>query len=410
MQPKAEILSRTLKVFDRDASARLRLSGGFASLLAVTRVRDQASIEAERLSLNRYVKKYRVQAVTLASVYAAIRGCPTLRDLQAATENRVLGWACGLPGPPSLSQVSRDLNGMDLSYLRSLLEWLLDMYLELAGAPSLELEEMEALRATIDATLVELSRYYSFAAPGYDPCSGEVRLGAKLSLGILEDAPAVLHVAPENLHDSQAFDPVYLRLKELCGGRDLLLCFDKAYFSYQRLDRLCRDGTYFVTPRKRYSLSKVNHHLLGRQWTGEWLVEERSFKHENMEHRLRWIIAKRGEKEYELLTNLWSLPAPQVLELYRLRWRIEVLFKEAKQLLGLKRPWVRSLRGFMAFTYLVMIAYLLLLIYAELLGLQRPYPLARLRRTVRYTRIRVALGEPPPKRQGREARRWFMQQ
>lgn len=412
MQPKAEILSKALKAFDRNTSARLRLSGGFASLLAAARFRDQASFEAERLEVNRYVKRYTTQAVALSSVYGAVRGSERLRDLHAATENRALRGACGFPCSPSLSQVSRDLNGMSLTYLRALLEGLLSRYLGLVGEPSLELDGVKVLRATIDATLVELDRWYRFAALGYDPCSGEVRLGVKLSLGTLGDAPAAVHITPGNKHDSQAFEPVYLRLKEVCGGGALLLCFDKAYFEYRRLDRLCEDGTYFVTPRKRYSLSRVDYHLLARRQAGDWLLEERDFKHQDMDHKLRWILARDGDEGYELLTNMWDLPALQVMELYRLRWRIEVLFKEAKQLLGLKRPWVRSLNGFIAFTYLVMIAYLLLLIYAELLGLGKPYPLARIRRLIRYARIEVdlVLGKPPPKRRGREAKRWFMQQ
>ena len=87
-----------------------------------------------------------------------------------------------------------------------------------------------------------------------------------------------------------------------------------------------------------------------------------------MKDPLRWIIIDEEDGSFELLSNMFDCPVGEVIEFYRLRWEIEVLFKELKQRFGLGNPLGTSFKALLVHIYSVLIAYLLLELFKYLRG------------------------------------------
>ena len=67
------------------------------------------------------------------------------------------------------------------------------------------------------------------------------------------------------------------------------------------------------------------------------------------------------DKEYVFLTNRLNLPAPEVAELYRRRWQIELFFKWIKQNLKIKAFYGTSKNAVLIQIWTALIAYVLLI-------------------------------------------------
>lgn len=80
----------------------------------------------------------------------------------------------------------------------------------------------------------------------------------------------------------------------------------------------------------------------------------------------RLITIDNKGKKYRFLTNLFDLPADEVLAIYKSRWDIEVFFKFIKQHLNAKHFLSRDLNGIKVVFYMILIAALLILTFKEL--------------------------------------------
>lgn len=85
----------------------------------------------------------------------------------------------------------------------------------------------------------------------------------------------------------------------------------------------------------------------------------------------RLIIAKSlasGEKLF-FLTNIFSLKATEVSEIYRMRWEIELFFRFLKQELNFSHLLSRNENGIKVVVYVTLIAAMMVLVYRKLNGL-----------------------------------------
>lgn len=79
--------------------------------------------------------------------------------------------------------------------------------------------------------------------------------------------------------------------------------------------------------------------------------------------RLVKICSEKTGEELWFLTNIFTLSANDVAELYRRRWDIEVFFRFIKQELNLKHFLALNLNGMKVYVYMILIFAILLLIY-----------------------------------------------
>jgi hypothetical protein len=82
---------------------------------------------------------------------------------------------------------------------------------------------------------------------------------------------------------------------------------------------------------------------------------------------VRCIVAevKKGGEEIHFITNIYDLSALEIVQVYKLRWDIEVFFKFLKQELNFSHLLNRSMNGILVVLYATLIAATLLLVYKK---------------------------------------------
>lgn len=152
-----------------------------------------------------------------------------------------------------------------------------------------------------------------------------------------------------------------------------IVIFDRGLNSSNGLSELDDNRINFITRAtvgRRYKL--VEKHKVGDQILSaslEILSDETVQLFDKNEHcvktyfRLVKARSLKDQKEIWFLTNIFSLDAIDITELYARRWDIEVFFRFIKQELNLKHFLARNLNGMAVFIYMILIFSILLLIY-----------------------------------------------
>jgi len=170
--------------------------------------------------------------------------------------------------------------------------------------------------------------------------------------------PLAARIVPGHQHDSR----VDLPLEFLREGS--LVLFDKGFLDYGRLQRLNQASLFYLCPLKKNAAAQVlrvktgpsrlrkamqgsvegvqlrsilpKDKRIGKTWDLDVRLARPSNRAPTIPARLV-IVPGRDGRQRPYVTNLpadrWSPRA--IVELYRLRWQIELLFKELKQHLNL---------------------------------------------------------------------------
>ena len=184
----------------------------------------------------------------------------------------------------------------------------------------------------LDATTIDLCLSVFPWAP-FRSAKGAVKLHTLLDLR--SNIPSFIHISDGKMHEVNVLD-------QLLPEAGAFYIMDRGYLDFERLHRLHRAGSYFVTRgksnlkvRRRYS------HAVYRS-TGvicdQTVVLTVFYSRHGFQDPLRRIRFKDPEsgKTLVFLTNNFILPALTITQLYRCRWRIGVFFKWIKQHLRIK--------------------------------------------------------------------------
>jgi hypothetical protein len=134
-------------------------------------------------------------------------------------------------------------------------------------------------------------------------------------------------------------------LNHLILTKDDIAIFDKAYVDYAQYAKWSSEGIYFVTREKDNAKSIVlSERDLPDDKDFEILLDEEVIKeykdadNQTQKFVLRRIViwSDKHKAQIVLLTNIFYLEAVQISQLYRKRWRIELLFRQLKQNFPLK--------------------------------------------------------------------------
>jgi hypothetical protein len=205
----------------------------------------------------------------------------------------------------------------------------------------------------IDATTIDLCAAV-FPWAKFRTRKGAIKLHTVLT-GLL---PQCVLVTDGKTHDRRAVQDLYF-------DPDDLLIFDRAYLDYAWLYRLHKGGVWFVTRLKTNSRYEV---VQSRAASGPVLADQ-IIRLSSLQGQvcypepLRRVHYRDPEtdKEYVFLTNRLNLPAPEVAELYRRRWQIELFFKWIKQNLKIKAFYGTSKNAVLIQIWTALIAYVLLI-------------------------------------------------
>jgi putative transposase len=115
---------------------------------------------------------------------------------------------------------------------------------------------------------------------------------------------------------------------------------DRGFASWELLDELSATKTRFVVRIKNNMKTELDH----------------------QRYRVVWFCDLESRSEFRLATNLDLMTNEEVSEVYRNRWQIEILWKFLKMHLKLDRLITKNLNGVTIQIYMVLIAYLILLL------------------------------------------------
>ena len=176
-----------------------------------------------------------------------------------------------------------------------------------------------------------------FKGIGRNPKSGEKKGGIKVHANTHanEAVPSDIKFTSAATNDSFMLKPANYTSGDI-------LAFDRAYIDYAKFEELTRNGVIYVTKMKKnlvYAISDDTMYMTSdgkMSYCIQYVTFTKCVKDgEDIVHKARIItyvdIKKTRAKLISLLTNDMEMPIEEIVEIYRKRWEIELLFKQLKQ-------------------------------------------------------------------------------
>ncbi len=239
----------------------------------------------------------------------------------------------------------------------------------------------------IDSTTITLFSNLIFKGVGRHPKNGKKKGGIKVHTVIHanEGVPSDIRFTSAATNDSFMLKPSSL-------SKGDIIAMDRAYIDYEKFEQLTEKQVIYVTKMKK----SLKYEILGDTiyQTPEGVMEVRVQEvrfikkkqgGETIVHDARIItyVDVRKHKLISLLTNDMEFDPSEIIEIYRRRWEIELLFKQIKQNFPLRYFYGESANAIKIQIWVTLIANLLLMVMQK--QLQRPWSFSGLATMVRIT-------------------------
>ena len=184
-----------------------------------------------------------------------------------------------------------------------------------------------------DSTTISLFKDI-LACVGRKPQNGKEKGGIKMHTVINVD-----EVVPKMVWFTSAATHDHVLLDKLKMDANTIYVFDKGYNDYKAFEKFCLNSTGFVTRIKDnavYDVTSVDeiddniHSGVLEDTIIEFVVKD---KNGDRKLRLRKVrfYDRALNREFEFITNLFDIRPDLIAAIYKLRWQIELLFKQLKQ-------------------------------------------------------------------------------
>lgn len=191
----------------------------------------------------------------------------------------------------------------------------------------------------IDSTTISLFKAI-MKCVGRKSLDGKSKGGIKVHtvLNAYEEVPQLIHFTDAATHDHTFLSKLQLQPHQIA-------VFDKGYVDYYQYAQWTKQEIHFVTRLKDNSVYEQLEEIeLPDDCPDGYLKDEKiqlQYKDENKQLQsllLRRVVFYDKEKDhvYQFLTNIFDMSAVQIGLLYKMRWQIELLFKQLKQNFPLK--------------------------------------------------------------------------
>ena len=197
------------------------------------------------------------------------------------------------------------------------------------------LAEIETAVYALDATIIELClKLFPWAKAAHHQATVA---GEKLHtlLDVQSNLPVFAWVSEANMNDMRMLDELLFEP----GAFDVL---DRGYMHFGRLKKIDNAGAFFVIRGKKgLRFVRVESHRVDRAWgvrvdqTIRLVIPHSVEGYPDCVRRIRYFDAEK-DSSFIFLTNNFVLNALTIAELYRSRWKIELIFKWIKQHLRIK--------------------------------------------------------------------------
>ena len=337
-----------------------------------------------------YVKRFDGWTHLIVMLYAVIMRFDSLREIMASMQAEARKLChLGITTMPSRSTLS-DANKRRAEIIfESIYRDLYATYRHVLSSDSRKNRDalwMKRLQI-IDSTTITLFSNLLFKGVRRHPKTGKKKGGIKVHTVIHanEGVPSDIKFTSAATNDSFMLRPSVLNKGDI-------IAIDRAYIDYEKLETLTQRGVLYVTKMKKSLKYNIIEDCMYQ--TTEGLMEVRiqnvTFSKKQKDgttliHHARIItyVDIKKHKLVSLLTNDLESDPNEIIEIYRKRWEIELLFKQIKQNFPLKYFYGESANAIKIQIWVTLIANLLLMVMKK--GLTRSWSFSGLATMMRIT-------------------------
>lgn len=218
----------------------------------------------------------------------------------------------------------------------------------------------------IDSTTISLFSNLIFKGVGRHPKTGKKKGGIKVHTVIHanEGLPSDIKFTSAATNDSFMLKPSTL-------NRGDIMAMDRAYIDYGKFEELTQRGVTYVTKLKKSLKYTIDKDVIYQTPNGlmEVRLQHVTFSKQikggdTITHNARIVtyVDIRKHKLVSLLTNDMDSDPNEIIDIYRQRWEIELLFKQIKQNFPLKYFYGESENAIKIQIWVTLIANLLLMV------------------------------------------------
>lgn len=292
----------------------------------------------EKYDSDRYVKSFKCQDHLFSMVFCCIEKCNSLRE--------VSGGMLGLSGKeesvrinhlPKKSTLADANKGRKIEFFEEIYNNLLQKY----GFILSDSRIQDALKKNVkivDSTTISLFKDI-LKCVGRKSIDGKSKGGIKSHSVINADekVPSLVWFTPATTHDHQF-------LEKLKCDENTVYIFDKGYNDYKAFEHFTEHKTGFVTRIKenaKFEVTQVNsipeaiHTGVLSDEIIEVDVDKEGVKNKLKLRKIKYYD-RENQRTFEFISNLFEFRADTIVALYKIRWQIELLFKQIKQNFPLK--------------------------------------------------------------------------
>lgn len=338
----------------------------------------------------RYIKRFDAWTHLMTMLYAVIMRHDSLREISVSmlAEARKLSHL-GVSMMPTRSTLSDANSRRPAAIFESIYRQLYGRYRQELFSDSrgrLSAKWMRRLQI-IDSTTISLFSNLLFKGVGRNPKTGKKKGGIKVHTVIHanEGVPSDVHFTSAATNDSFMLKPVNFHDGDV-------LAMDRAYIDYTKLEELTDRGVIYVTKMKKNLTYVLWEDIM---WQNSMGLMEYRIRHVTfykpvkdgglIRHHARIIsyVDMKKHKVIDLLTNDMDDDPEEIVNIYRQRWEIELLFKQIKQNFPLRYFYGESRNAIKIQIWVTLIANLLLMVIQS--RLNRNWSFSGLATMVRLT-------------------------
>ena len=287
---------------------------------------------------DRYVKHFKCQDHLFSMVFCSLEKCNSLREVAAGM--------MGLSGKeetvrinhlPKKSTLADANKGRKVEFFEEIYDNLLNKYSTVLSDSRIEIALGKKVKI-VDSTTISLFKDI-LECVGRKAADGKSKVGIKSHSVINDDekVPNLVWFTPARTHDHKF-------LEKLKCDENTVYIFDKGYNDYKAFEHFTEQRTGFVTRIKdnaKYEVTQTNvipeniHSGVLSDENIEVEVNKGSTKTKLNLRKIKYYD-REHKRSFEFISNLFEFRADTIAALYKIRWQIELLFKQIKQNFPLK--------------------------------------------------------------------------
>ena len=293
---------------------------------------------AKKHNSDHYVKKFKTKDHLISMLFASFAKCTSLREVSGAM--------LGLSGKtkhfqlnhiPKKSTLSDANKRRDANVFGDIYNKLLKQYGHHISDSRIK-DVINKQIEIIDSSTISLFKDI-LKCVGRNPQNGKKKGGIKLHtvINVDETVPKMVWFSSAATHDHMLLDKLKL-------DSNTIYVFDKGYNDYKAFDKFTQHKTGFVTRIKdNVVYETLSDHIIDdciHSGVEKDEIIEIQVKTNNTSKSLKLrkvqFYDRVLKRRFEFLTNLFEMRADLIAAIYKLRWQIELLFKQLKQNFPLK--------------------------------------------------------------------------